>query len=123
MNHEALADRLVNYADAAAAFTVVNAIAFLVALTETDIRCSLADTKSVVVAGQVASSVLVAVAVTMLRRAELRVRASTQVPPDIARYLRNFFIVRLVVVALTTAFTVTSALGALTDPTCQPPAL
>jgi len=38
-----LANRFVNYADAASVFPLVQAIAFSVALSEPDIRCSIAD--------------------------------------------------------------------------------
>lgn len=121
MNHEVLADRLVNYADALAAFSVVNAIGFLVALSETDVRCSLADTRNFVIGGQIASSIIVALAVVLLRRSELKVRASTQLSSDIAGYLRTFFFVRLGIIAASTAFAVTSVMGALSDPSCTPP--
>ena len=40
MTREDIADRLINYADAAAAFMVVNAIAFVVSLAQSDVRSS-----------------------------------------------------------------------------------
>ena len=52
MTAEALADRLVNYADAVTAFSVVNSLAFLVTLTEIDVRCSIAHLQGLVVGGQ-----------------------------------------------------------------------
>lgn len=123
MTRESLADRLVNYADAIAAFSVVNSLTFLVALTEPDIRCSLDDLRSVVVAGQVTFSIGVAAAVVVLRRLELRVRsADAPVPEDVERFLRGFFIVRLVVILASSAFTVSFAVQALTDTSCLVPA-
>lgn len=123
MNHEVLADRLVNYADAVAAFYVVNSIVFLVTLSETDVRCSLADTQNFVLGGQITFSLLVTLAVVALRRTELKIRASTELAPDIAGYLRAFFLVRLAVIAASTAFTVFAAFGAIADPACtMPPA-
>jgi hypothetical protein len=41
MTQGALADRFVNYADAVVAFAMVNALAFLIALSERNARCSL----------------------------------------------------------------------------------
>lgn len=43
MTRETLADRIVNYCDAVVAFSVVNAFAFVIALGEPDIRCSMAE--------------------------------------------------------------------------------
>lgn len=43
MERITLANRFVNYADAASVFPLVQAVAFSVALSEPDIRCSIAD--------------------------------------------------------------------------------
>lgn len=43
MKREAVADRIVTYSDALVAFSLVNGLAFLVALGEPDIRCSIAE--------------------------------------------------------------------------------
>ena len=75
MTRETLADRLVNYADAVAAFAVVNSLAFLLALTETEVRCSLSHLLWLVVAGQIVVGLAMTGAVVALRRVELRLRA------------------------------------------------
>ena len=122
MTQEALADRLVNYADAAAAFSVVNAIAFVVTLTETEVRCSIAHLQSLVVGGQITFSLIVAVAVVALRHLECKVRrAADATTPIVESYLRGFFIARIVVIAASASFAVGLALMALTDPSCGPP--
>ena len=118
MTKEALADRMVNYADAAAAFSVVNSLAFLVALAETDVRCSLVSRQSLVIGGQIATFVIVAIAVVLLRRSELRVRASTPIADDVAGYLKTFFVVRIAVVAIAGVLTVAFAAIAVTDTWC-----
>jgi len=46
VTRDAIADRLVNYSDAIVAFGVVNALAFLIALTERDVRLSIFSQRS-----------------------------------------------------------------------------
>ena len=41
MSRESLADRIINYCDALVAFSVVNALAFMIALAEPEARCSI----------------------------------------------------------------------------------
>lgn len=122
MTREALADRLINYADAVAAFAVVNSLAFLVALAEREVRCSLIDRLSLVVGGQLALSFVVMASVLLLRRSELKVRASSApLAAEVSSYLRGFFLVRIAVIALATVFTVSMAILALTDTSCPTP--
>jgi len=122
MTREALADRLVNYADAVAAFAVVNALAFLVAITETEVRCSLAHLLWLVVTGQIVVGLAMTGAVVALRRIELRLRASdAPAPDDIQQLLHTFFIVRLGVVWLSVAVTAPLVRMALSDPACLTP--
>jgi len=45
LTREDIADRLINYADAAAAFSVVNSIAFVLTLAQSDVRSSVASFK------------------------------------------------------------------------------
>ena len=119
MTREGLADRLVNYADAIAAFSVVNGIAFLVSLSETEIRCSMAHLRWLVVGGQICFSLFIAAGVIVLRRLEANVRSSsTPLPPDVEAYLRGFFFARLAVIAVSTAFMIGLGWMALTDPSC-----
>ena len=68
MTQEALADRLVNYADAVAAFSVVNGLAFVITLTETELRCSIAHLNWFVISGQITFSTILALGVIALRQ-------------------------------------------------------
>lgn len=123
MTRETLADRLVNYADAVAAFAVVNSLAFLLALTETEVRCSLSHLLWLVVAGQIIVGLAMTGAVVALRRVELRLRAlDAPTAVDIQKLLRNFFFVRIAVVWLSVAVTVPLVRMALADPVCSTPA-
>jgi hypothetical protein len=119
LTREALADRLVNYADAVAAFAVVNSLAFLLALTETEVRCSLAHLLWLVVTGQIVVGLAMTGAVVVLRRVELRLRAQdAPITVDIQQLLRNFFLVRIAVVWLSVAVTIPLVRMALSDPVC-----
>ena len=123
MSPEALADRLVNYADAVAAFSVVNSIAFVVTLTEGDIRCSISHLMWLVVGGQISFSLIVSMGVVFLRHLECSVRNAGDAPtPVVTKYLRGFFVARLVVIAFSTLATVGFAVMALSDPGCLSPA-
>jgi hypothetical protein len=124
LTREALADRLVNYADAVAAFAVVNSLAFLVALTETEVRCSLIAVHTGVLVGQTLMGLAFTFAVVALRRVELRLRtAAAPAPADIQKLLRGFFVVRIGVVWLSVALTIPLVRMALSDSTCVIPSL
>ena len=49
MTREALADRIITYCDALVAFSLVNALAFVIAMAEPDIRCSIAGISGFVI--------------------------------------------------------------------------
>ncbi len=120
---ETIAERLANYADAAAAFSAVNSLAFVVTLTQPEVRCTLANVKWITVSGTTLQSLGIALVVVMLRRAEIHVRAnSSPMTPDVEWFLRAFFLARLAVIGifglLTAACLVVFALG---DPGCASP--
>ena len=118
-----MADRLVNYADAIAAFAVVNSLAFLLALTETEVRCSLIPVRWLVYVGQGVVGLAITIAVVALRRVELRLRAAGVPPPsDIQFLLRRFFAVRIGVVWLSVAIAAGLSSLPLSDPSCVTPA-
>jgi len=122
LTQEALADRLVNYADAVAAFSVVNGIAFVVTLTETEVRCSIAHLNWFVISGQITFSSIIAFGVIALRHLELKVRSSASAQaPIVESFLRGFFIARITVILVSTVATVMFAAMALSDPACAAP--
>ena len=122
MTREALADRLVTYADAIAAFSIVNGLAFLLAITEREVRCSLVDgTTTVFVATLVSGAVLTA-AVLFCRRVELRIRASLGAgDAEVHALLRGFQIVRIVVIWLSVLVTLSLTGTMLNDASCVTP--
>ena len=74
MDRPVLADRIVIYSDTVVAFSVVNAFAFLIALGEPDIRCSIAEISLVIGSINLIFPILCTVALVWLRRMEMRLR-------------------------------------------------
>ena len=119
MKREAIADRLVNYGDAMAAFSVVNSLAFLVAMAETEVRCSLAGRATLVYIGLVTFTVVLTIGVIACHRAEGRIRSSGEpLAQDIRSLRRAFFIARIVVIWLAYVGSIPLVSLALGDSTC-----
>jgi hypothetical protein len=74
MDRHVLADRIVAYCDTVVAFSIVNGFAFLVALGEPDIRCSIARIFWVVGGVNLLFPILGTTALVWLRRMEIRLR-------------------------------------------------
>ena len=74
MDRDVLADRIVVYCDTVVAFSVVNGFAFLIALGEPDIRCSIARISWVIGGLNLLFPVLCTTALVWLRRMEIRLR-------------------------------------------------
>ncbi len=122
MTRAALADRLVTYADAIAAFSVVNGITFLLAITEREVRCSLVDLTTMVSVAHLAFGAVLTAAVVFCRRVELRIRASLEAEDaEVHALLRGFQIVRIVVIWLSVLVTLSLAGMALNDASCVTP--
>lgn len=77
MERSGLADRTVVYADSIVAFSVVNGFAFLVALGEPDIRCSIVSIGLLVSLLDLGIPIASTVALVWLGRMERRLRAAT----------------------------------------------
>lgn len=75
MTRDAIADRLVSYGDAIVA--VVNSLAFPIALTERDVRCSFADIQFAFWISYLAFFALLTGALVGCRQAELRLRSGS----------------------------------------------
>jgi len=95
MTREALADRVLTYCDALAAFSLVNAFAFLVTLGEPDIRCSIAQIAGVVIAANLVIPTLITVGLVLLRRFERSLRPGGSQDPSVERFWRIVQAVRL----------------------------
>jgi hypothetical protein len=119
MTRDAIADRLVNYSDAIVAFSLVNSLAFLIALTERDVRCSLVDIASTLWVAITAFGAVLSVALLACRHAEVRMRAGSSQDPRAARALRYFQIARLAIVWGSLLACVPFIRMALSDPTCR----
>ena len=74
MDRRALADRIVAYSDTVVAFCAVNGFAFLIALGEPDIRCSIAEVGAWVGTINLVVPLVSSFALRWLRRYELRLR-------------------------------------------------
>ena len=74
MDRHVLADRIVVYCDTVVAFSIVNGFAFLIALGEPDIRCSIAQISGVIGAINLIFPILSTAALVWLRRMEMLLR-------------------------------------------------
>jgi hypothetical protein len=124
MTREAIADRLVNYSDAIVAFSLVNSLAFLIALTERDVRCSLVDMRPTLWVAIFAFAVFLSVGLLLCRHAEVRLRAGFgPQDQDATRALRYFHIARLLILWVGVALCVPLIRMALSDASCGPSAV
>lgn len=135
MTREALADRIATYCDALVAFSLVNGLAFLVALGEPDIRCSIAEIARFMIAGNVIFAAAVTLGLVALGRAERRFRFAGDAEDDteddtednteqkedaeIARFLRGIHRVRFALIWLFMAIVLVGILGATEDERCR----
>ena len=124
MKRDAIADRLVNYSDAIVAFSLVNSLAFLIALTERDVRCSLVDIQPTLWAVIVSFPVVLSVALLICRHAEVRLRigSGTQ-DEDATRALRHFHVARILILWVSVMLCVPLIRMALSDASCGAPAV
>ena len=85
MNRNALADRLVTYADTVVAFALVNGFAFVISLSDPEIRCSLAEVSGVAFALNAIFPIIGTYALFWLRGYELQLRRDEDAPePSLA---------------------------------------
>ena len=88
MDRQVLADRIVVYSDTVVAFSVVNGFAFLLALGEPDIRCSIANISGVIGGLNLAFPLLGTFALLWLRRTELRLRENESEDELVSKFWR-----------------------------------
>ncbi len=118
MTRDVLADRVITYCDALAAFSLLNAFAFLVTLAEPDIRCSIAAIATFVIAANLFIPLLITGGLILLRRFERSLRPPGSQDPTVERfwsYVQAFRIALVWAVALLVSFGVWAAAQ---DPAC-----
>jgi hypothetical protein len=122
MTRDAIADRLVSYSDAIVAFGVVNSLAFLIALTERDVRCSLTDIQITFWIAYFLFPTVLTGALIACRHAELRLRSEPlNEDEEAARALRYFHFARIGIVWATVLVCIPLVRMALSD-ACDPSA-
>ncbi len=98
MDRRGLADRIVVYSDTVVAFALVNGFAFLVALGEPDIRCSIAKIAPVVATLNLAVWVGCTFALVWLRRTEQALRDGEEEDEMVADFSRIMRRLRMLLV-------------------------
>ncbi len=118
MTRDVLADRVITYCDALAAFSLLNAFAFLVTLAEPDIRCSIATIATFVIAANLVIPLLITGGLILLRRFERSLHPPGSQDSTVERfwsYVQAFRIALVWAVALLVSFGVWAAAQ---DPAC-----
>lgn len=118
MTRDALADRIITYCDALAGFSLVNALAFVVTLSDPDIRCSIARIAGFVIGANLSIPVGVTAALVALRRFERRLRPTDGQDAVVERFWLFAQRVRLTLVWLVGLFVAIGAWAATRDPAC-----
>jgi hypothetical protein len=118
MTRQALADRFVNYGDAVVAFAMVNALAFLIALSDNDVRCSLPRGGLFFIMIFPISASILSAGLFACRRAEVRLRGADTLDPIASRYLHYAYLVRHGLIWSGMTLTLVLALVATRDPVC-----
>jgi hypothetical protein len=118
MQADALADRIINYCDAVAAFSLVNALAFVVTLAEPDIRCSMAAIAGPVIAGHFLISACLTGLLVWLRGFERSLRPDAGNDERVQTFWRYAQRVRIGLVWFVAVFVSFGILGATLDPRC-----
>jgi hypothetical protein len=121
MDRQALADRILAYSDTVVAFCAVNGFAFLIALGEPDIRCSIAEVGGLIGAINLAVPIASSLALRWLRRFELRLRTGDTAgarDEDVEAFWRVIVPVRHVLVWLFAALVLSGIVAAGLDARC-----
>jgi hypothetical protein len=122
MKRETLADRIVTYCDALVAFSLVNGLAFVVALAEPDIRCSIVGIAAFVATVNAVIPVVSTLTLIWLRRYELELRrdAEGEAVEDalVDRFWTIVSKVRFALIWFFAAVVVFGVLAATQDPSC-----
>lgn len=133
MNRQALADRLIVYSDTVVAFSLVNGFAFLITLSDPDIRCSIAEVAGILFFVNGALPIAATWALFWLRSYERRLRAddtqASDLPDDaeaandpedplVAGFWQRLFRVRIVLIWASAVVVIVGVYGATWDGGC-----
>jgi len=118
LDDRALADRLVNYADALVAVSFVGMSGLSIALADPDVRCSLIRGVTPVAVANLVSAGIVSILLVILRSWEFDLRSPAPPSPKSARYARRLHIARFIIVWISAAAAVATLLAATRDPAC-----
>ena len=118
MTRQDLADRFVNYGDAVVAFGMVNALAFLIALSQLEVRCSLPRGGVFLIMIFPVSASILSAGLFACRRAEMRLRGGETLESTVSRYLQYVYLVRQGLIWLGMTVTLGLTLVATRDPSC-----
>lgn len=118
MRREALADRIVGYSDALVAFALVNGLAFIVALGEPDIRCSIAGIAIIVALLNAIFSIALTFLLVWLGRYEQRLRGDDEADELVLHFWNRLSALRFVLIWLFTAIVLFGIWAATQDPSC-----
>ncbi len=121
MDRRALADRIVVYSDTVVAFSVVNGFAFLIALGEPDIRCSIAKISSVIGGLNLVFPIFCSLALVWLRRIELRLREAEDKDELVAQFWRIVVPLRIGLVWIFSVMVLGGIYAATFDTACGAP--
>ena len=121
MTRGALADRLITFCDALAAFSLVNALAFLVTLGEPDVRCSIAGIATFIILANLLIAAVLSAGLVLLRRFERTLRAPTEPDPAVERFWSWAQAFRLVLVWGAAFLVVFGVWAGAQDPVCAVP--
>jgi hypothetical protein len=119
MNREALADRITNYCDALVAFSLVNALAFLIALAEPEIRCSIAEIGFFVAAVNLLFPVGISAALAGLARYQRSLVGVAEPDELIARFVRFAQLFRYALVWVFGLLVIVGVWASTYDSRCQ----
>jgi hypothetical protein len=121
MDRQALADRIIVYCDTVVAFSIVNGLAFLIALGEPDIRCSIARIGAVIGGINLVFPILSTVALVWLRRMEILLREDESQDALVTRFWKIVVPLRIGLVWTFSMGVLVGIYGATFDTACMAP--
>ena len=119
MEDRALADRLVNYADALAAVSFVGMSGFTIALADPEVRCSITQGALLPVSLiNVISASAVTLILVILQRWERDLRSANPLSAKAARISGRLHVARFVIVWLSAGAAVATLIASTRDTSC-----